>query len=250
MNRRDTIIIAVLLNAGLLAILFVMAINNDDNIAADPNVSSAIVDVTEQSISLPQEAVTISTPTSQQISSPSGDEIDNALKQYANNPQLILVDEESEPANKEILEPPPAISTTPPQNPEPPPSTQHPEYVDVTVKKGDALEKIARANNTTVDAIKKANNLTSNKLKIGQSLKVPVDTKKASTTSAQAKPAASNNNAKIASAEPEFYTIKKGDNPWKIAKQFRVKFDDLLKMNNLDEEKARNLKVGDKIRVK
>ena len=44
--------------------------------------------------------------------------------------------------------------------------------------------------------------------------------------------------------------MKKGDNPWKIAKQFNVRFEDLLKMNNLDEERARNMKIGDKIRVK
>lgn len=252
MNRRDTIIIAVLLNAGLLAILFVMAINSDDNNITDQGGSQAIVDVTELPIN-PQEVITISTPEMQQTSiMQSGDEIDNALKQYANNPQLILVDDEMEPSDKEPIEPPPAITTTPPQNPEPHPSTKQPQFVDVTVKKGDALEKIARANNTTIDAIKKANNLTNNKLSIGQTLKVPVGIKKTSTTTtiAQTKPSPSKDTKVVASAEPELYTIKSGDNPWKIAKQFHVKFDDLLKMNNLDEDKARNLKVGDKIRVK
>lgn len=251
MNRRDTIIIAVLLNAGLLALLFVMAINNEDFNLLDQNSAPLIVDVTEQSsLTSPQEIVPLS-PT-QPTAMQSGDEIDNALKQYAQDPQLILVEEESEPSDKETHEPPPPVTTTPPQNPEPPPSTQKPQFVEVTVKKGDALEKIARANNTTVDAIKKANHLTNNKLNIGQLLKVPVDTKKSAVTEtkASAEAKASNSPKMIASAEPEFYTIKKGDNPWKIAKQFHVKFDDLLKLNNLDEEKARNLKVGDKIRVK
>lgn len=251
MNRRDTIIIAVLLNAGLLAILFVMAINNDDNNINDQQGDSqAIVDVTEQSMNPSQDAITIATEDSQKTSQQSGDEIDNALKQYANNPQLILVEDEIEPSDKEPIEPPPPVTTTPPQIPLPSPSTKRPEYVDITVKKGDALEKIARANNTTIDAIKKANNLSNNKLSIGQKLKVPVGTKKASTTTAQGKPSQSKDTKVVASAEPEFYTIKSGDNPWKIAKQFHVKFDDLLKMNSLDEEKARNLKIGDKIRVK
>ena len=39
-----------------------------------------------------------------------------------------------------------------------------------TVKKGDSLYSIARENNTTVDAIKKLNNITSNTLSIGQKL--------------------------------------------------------------------------------
>lgn len=246
MNRRDTIIIAVLLNAGLLAILFFMAINTDDS--GTPNFASqSIVDVTEAPPN--QEVMTLANVGSTQVI-PEGDEIDNALKQYVSNPQLILVEDEIEPSESESIELPPAITTTPPQNPEPLPSKKQPQYVEVTVKKGDALEKIARANNTTVDAIKKANNLTSSKLNIGQLLKVPVDTKKATTTISQAK-ASSNDNKVVASAtEPEFYTVKSGDNPWKIAKLFHIKFDELLKMNNLDEEKARNLKVGEKIRVK
>lgn len=249
MNRRDTIIIAVLLNAGLLAILFVMAVNNDDNNTNENN-PQAIVDITEASFNTPTEVINSSTADVQQISAQSGDEIDNALKQFANNPQLILVDDEVEPADKEPVEPPLPVSTTPPQNPEPRPSTKKPEYVDVTVKKGDALEKIARANNTTVDAIKKANNLTNNKLNIGQLLKVPTNTKKAAAPAITKTSVTQETKVALASTEPEFYTIKSGDNPWKIAKQFHVKFDELLKMNSLDEDKARNLKVGDKIRVK
>lgn len=264
MNRRDTIIIAILLNAGLLAILFLMAINaDDDKMTNSSEFTQALVDVTEQTKSDPQQQEVIANASSDLTSVQPTDEIDNALKQYVDNPQLILVDDEGEPTDKEPPSLPPAISTTPPQNPEPLPSTQAPQQlVDVTVKKGDALEKIARANNTTVDAIKKANDLTSTKLKIGQVLKVPVGEKKVTLT--PAKPAKENkpevkaavntaaNKSKntIAGGDKEYYIVKSGDNPWKIAKQFHVKFDELLKLNNLDEEKARNLKVGDKLRVK
>lgn len=262
MSRRDTIIIAVLLNAGLLAILFLMAVNMDDEkLVQASDFPQTLVDVTEQPspvISSPE----IAAATPEFNTAQSGDEIDNALKQFADNPQLILVDDEGEPIDKEPLALPPAVSTTPPHNPEPPPSTQPPQsqhLVEVTVKKGDALEKIARANNATVEAIKKANDLTSSKLKIGQVLKIPVGSKISKTTAAaqppkkptEAKPAANKNKQVIASnANQEFYTVKSGDNPWKIAKQFHVKFDELLKLNNLDEEKARNLKIGDKLRVK
>lgn len=247
MNRRDTIIIAVLLNACLLAILFVMAINSGDSNTSDfQDASQGIVDLTEQPLNSSKEIMT-SSATSSEISLQAGDEIDNALKQYENNPQLILVDDETESLDKEPSVPPPPVTTTPPQNPEPHTPTP-PTYVDITVKKGDALEKIARANNTTVDAIKKANNLINSKLNIGQMLKVPVNTKKAADVSEKTKN--SNSKEDKVAGDPEFYVVKSGDNPWKIAKQFHVKFDDLLKLNNLDEEKARNLKIGDKLRVR
>jgi LysM repeat protein len=53
-----------------------------------------------------------------------------------------------------------------------------------------------------------------------------------------------------AQTEVVYYTIKGGDNPWKIAKQYGVNVDDLLKLNGLNDERAKNLKPGDKIRVK
>lgn len=47
------------------------------------------------------------------------------------------------------------------------------EKLTYTVKKGDNLYSIARTYNTTVDAIKRLNNLTSNTLSIGQTLILP-----------------------------------------------------------------------------
>jgi LysM repeat protein len=108
------------------------------------------------------------------------------------------------------------------------------------------LEKIARNNGTTVDAIKKANHLTTAKLSIGQVLRVPTGEIKPSTVNQLSK----ETEMKASNFEAQYYTIKSGDNPWKIAKQFNVKFEDLLHLNHLDEESARNLKVGDKVRVK
>lgn len=53
-----------------------------------------------------------------------------------------------------------------------------------TVKSGDTLYAISKKLNTSVDEIKKANNLTSNILKVGQVLKIPSDTSKVYTVKA------------------------------------------------------------------
>ncbi|HWN95629.1 MAG TPA: LysM peptidoglycan-binding domain-containing protein [Methylomirabilota bacterium] len=43
-----------------------------------------------------------------------------------------------------------------------------------TVKSGDTLEKIARAQRTTVRELQRANNLTTTQIRVGQKLKIPV----------------------------------------------------------------------------
>lgn len=47
------------------------------------------------------------------------------------------------------------------------------EVNKITINKGDTLYSIAKKYNTTVDELKKLNNLTSNTLSIGQTLKIP-----------------------------------------------------------------------------
>lgn len=53
------------------------------------------------------------------------------------------------------------------------PTSSSGSYSTYVVKSGDSLYKIAQNNNTTIDEIKKLNNLTSNLLSIGQVLKLP-----------------------------------------------------------------------------
>lgn len=95
-----------------------------------------------------------------------------------------------------------------------------------TVKSGDTLWKIANANNTTVDAIKSANNLTSNSLTVGQLLMIPTKT------------SGSNENT---------YTVKSGDSLWKIANQFNMTVAELKRLNNLATD---SLQVGQILKIK
>jgi len=78
-----------------------------------------------------------------------------------------------------------------------------------TVKSGDNLYKIAQNYNTTVDELKRLNNLTGNLLNIGQVLKIP-------------------NNM-----ETNTYTVKKGDSLYKIAQNNNTTVDELIRINNL-----------------
>lgn len=261
MSRRDTIIIALLVNAGLLALLFMLAINQDDEIIADQSgMIGSIVDAGEKPVTQSRQAPAALSDRNVH------DEVDSFLRTLAADDLSQPVEDEDEGFIEIRIDEPATVVKAPAVKA---PAVKAPEavevkssdgsrFVEVTVKRGDALEKIARSNGTTVEAIKKANNLTTSKLSIGQVLRVPVSTKTAA--EAPAKPKAAQPVAQaevkeapkkvIASAEPQYYTIKSGDNPWKIAKQYNVKFEDLLRLNNLDEERARNLKIGDKVRVK
>lgn len=85
------------------------------------------------------------------------------------------------------------------------------------VKKGDTLYSVAMANNTTVDELKKANNLTSNILSTGQLLKLPSD--------------------KVSDVEKEentiSYTVQKGDSLYSIARKYSTTIDKIKDLNNL-----------------
>lgn len=81
--------------------------------------------------------------------------------------------------------------------------------ISYTVKPGDSLYKIANQYNTSVDAIKDFNNLTSNTLQIGQVIKIPTA------------------NAGIT------YVVKSGDNLYTIASKYNTTVDAIKRKNNL-----------------
>lgn len=85
------------------------------------------------------------------------------------------------------------------------------------VKKGDSLYSIANKYNTTVEELKRINNLTSNILSIGQILKLPSD--------------------KASDVENEentiSYTVQKGDSLYSIARKYDTTIDRIKDLNNL-----------------
>lgn len=87
-----------------------------------------------------------------------------------------------------------------------PPRT--PSQNTYTVKSGDTLYAIANKYNTTVDHLKKINNLTSNNLSIGQILK-------------------------LSTTDQNTYTVKPGDTLYKIATKNNTNVQALKELNNL-----------------
>ena len=80
------------------------------------------------------------------------------------------------------------------------------------VKKGDTLYSISNKFGTTIDNIKKANNLVDNTLSINQLLIIPVD-----------KPP----------IDKSLYSVKKGDTLYSIAKEFDTTVNDIIELNEL-----------------
>lgn len=225
MSRKDTIIIAVLINAGLLIVLFATALKPSDS-------------KEEEFASAPAPIAAVSeAPLGTQMQTPQ-DEVDQVLRQFSQPQTSALTPTPSSFADD--LNAPPALPAI--ETPMPAPiaaaviEAPQEQLLEVKVKKGDVLEKIARQNRTTVAEIMKVNHLATTNLKIGQVLRIP------SKTGAKAAGTATDGEAK-------YYTVKNGDNPWTIAVKNHMKLEELLKMNNLDSEKARRLKPGDQLRI-
>ena len=98
------------------------------------------------------------------------------------------------------------------------------------VQKGDTLYGIANKFNTTVDYIKRINNLASNTLSIGQILLIN-DTIEVPDNS---------------DSNYDFYTIKKGDTLYSLSKKFGVTVDYLKELNNLN---TNTLSIGSTIKI-
>lgn len=114
-----------------------------------------------------------------------------------------------------------------------------------TVKQGDTLQKISKLYHVSLPDLKAANNLSSSKLAIGDKIVVPIKGKTAAAapeTPAKGKAAESARKK----AEPEYYTVKKGDSLAKIAKKFGTTPDELKSMNGLT---GSALKLNQKLAV-
>lgn len=228
-SRKDTIIIAVLVNVALLAVLFATASKIEETEIVQTKNQDESLHVAQVSALSQNNREDVAAIYDIEDKKQPVDEIDQVLQEYALKQKVV-----AEEAPKRT-----STSTSP--------NEQEVKYIDVVVKKGDALEKIAKTYGVKVDDIVHANALESQKLKIGQHLKVP---KRAKAAKPEVKPEVKNEALPKGDESAEYYVIKSGDNPWTVARKFHLKYEDLLRMNGLDETSARNLKIGQKIRIK
>jgi len=223
-NRKNTILLAVLINAGLLVVLFVTALTSQEELSMPPTHEMSVA------------------PSKHELNAPLfGDELDLAMRlpNTPTTPEIRPLLPEVVPAVTAAVHtlPPaaPIVQAATPVHVTPTKSNA----VEVVVKKGDTLEKIAKNQKTTVDEIIKSNHLPSSFLRVGQVLRMPTERAAIQVAKAVEK-----------EQGPDYYTVKVGDNPWTIAMKNHIKVDELLKMNCLNDEKARKLKAGDRLRIR
>ncbi|RBP79783.1 LysM repeat protein [Shewanella putrefaciens] len=132
------------------------------------------------------------------------------------------------------------------------------------VKSGDSLGTIAAKFDMSVKALKQANNLTSDRLKIGQELtlltpmagndnepeptktKAKTDKKVSNKSSTKAKATTSTSTDKPA-VKATTYKVKSGDSLDKIARKNKVKLADLMKWNQLNGKSI--IKPGQELKI-
>ncbi len=114
-----------------------------------------------------------------------------------------------------------------------------------TVKSGDTLSEIALKHGTTVAKLKDWNNISGNKIRVGQKLhvKAPSSTAAATQTTASATPKATPSS----SGDYVTYTVKEGDSFYTIAKNYPgISAQNIMDYNNIDSSK---IKPGMKIKI-
>jgi lysostaphin len=109
----------------------------------------------------------------------------------------------------------------------------------VTVQSGDTLGEIAGRNNTSIEALQAANNLSGNAIRVGQVLKLPKINQSAPTPTARV----SSNSVTVQGSN---VTVQAGDSLEKIAKRNNISVAALRTANNLSGDAIR---VGDTLRL-
>jgi serine/threonine protein phosphatase PrpC/LysM repeat protein len=94
--------------------------------------------------------------------------------------------------------------------------------IEIIVQKGDNLTQIAKAFHTTRSAIQNANGLSSDNLRAGQKLSIPVKGVKT-------------------------HTVQKGENLSKLARQYQSSIEAIRRANNLSDKDE--IKAGQKLRI-
>ena len=120
-----------------------------------------------------------------------------------------------------------------------------------TVKRGDTLSKIANQYDTSVRAIKAANSMTSDLIRVGDTLVIPVganaNTSGASVASSGTFAASAAPSSTVTTSASRTHTVKPGEYPATIARQYGMPTGELLALNGITD--PRKLQVGQVLKI-
>lgn len=216
MNRKDMIIAAVLVNIGLLVLLVVTGVKRGEekiSVGAEQTVSSL-------NIKKPLVTVPPTSMSKEESLSPHVRGLQAARKEKTPSP--LKAPQPSQKQNKR--------EESSPSKGKPTPALLERMII---VKKGDVLEKIAKTHGVSVERIVHLNRLKTTRLQIGQQLRIPSVSESMSFTKGPMRE----------------HCVKEGENPWTIAKQYKIKVEELLRLNHLTEEEAKKLRPGQLLKV-
>ena len=124
-------------------------------------------------------------------------------------------------------------------------------HLNYTVKKGDNLYTIAKRHNVSVNAIMEHNNLSSNKLAIGDKISIPQQNKPSVKKETVKKNNVNTISQKITVISDPFqvryHVVKKGDTLTTVAKKYSMSPERLKEINGLSSNK---LKLGQQLLIK
>lgn len=120
------------------------------------------------------------------------------------------------------------------------------------VKRGDTIGDVARRYGVSVEAIRGANNLNSNILRVGQSLMIPVSSRTLSPVYGTARPStpkapASAWNLASGNKVPVIHRVRSGETLWSIARRYGVLVSQIIEWNVLETDSI--LKLGQRLRI-
>lgn len=115
-----------------------------------------------------------------------------------------------------------------------------------TVVRGDTLSKIARRFNTTVSMIKTANGKSSDMIRVGEKLTVPVNSK----NSGNGRSTGSSSGSATTSSflgDSKTHIVESGEYPGTIARKYGMTASELLAINGITD--PRSIQVGQRLKV-
>ena len=99
------------------------------------------------------------------------------------------------------------------------------DYQRHTIARGDTLSGIARRHGVSVSALKSTNKLKSNSIRAGKTLLIPNG----------------GNTVATRGSEKQTHQVKRGDTLWGIARQYKVRVDELVAWNQLSKNEILKL---------